>query len=143
MTSMFPESSEVPHAGAAPKDLAGPGLPLKSTFARQSLPLLQKYLRTPTMLARQALLRRSEQRNCLRGSAPAARHSEDAQSGTPLIGEAIQRVERLSKSVLTAAVKRGRKGGTKTAERGPEYFRQICCLGALEEAKPDGFEFVL
>jgi hypothetical protein len=42
-----------------------------------------------------------------------------------LIAEALQRVERLSKAVLTAAEKRGRKGGTKTAERGPDYYREI------------------
>jgi hypothetical protein len=42
-----------------------------------------------------------------------------------LIAEALQRVERLSKTVLTAAEKRGRKGGTKTAERGPDYYREI------------------
>jgi len=45
-----------------------------------------------------------------------------------LVAEAIQRTDRLSKAVLTAAVKRGRKGGTKTAERGPDYFRQIAAM---------------
>ena len=45
-----------------------------------------------------------------------------------LLAEAIQRTERLSKAVLTAAVKRGRKGGSKTAERGPDYFRQIAAM---------------
>jgi hypothetical protein len=44
------------------------------------------------------------------------------------ITEAIQRTERLTKAVTTAAVKRGRKGGTKTAERGPEYFREIAAM---------------
>ena len=42
-----------------------------------------------------------------------------------LIAEALQRLERLSKAVLTAAEKRGRKGGTETAKRGPEYYREI------------------
>lgn len=45
-----------------------------------------------------------------------------------IIAEAIQRTERLSKAVAMAAVKRGRKGGTKTAERGPDYFRQIAAM---------------
>jgi hypothetical protein len=45
-----------------------------------------------------------------------------------LIAEAIQRVERIAKAVLTAAEKRGRKGGTKTAERGPDYYREIASL---------------
>lgn len=44
------------------------------------------------------------------------------------ITEAIERTERLAKSVTTAAVKRGRKGGTKTAERGPDYYRQIAAM---------------
>ena len=42
-----------------------------------------------------------------------------------LIAEAIQRTERLTKAVTTAAVKQGRKGGMATAERGPDYFRKI------------------
>jgi hypothetical protein len=42
-----------------------------------------------------------------------------------LVADALQRTERLAKAVTTAAIKRGRKGGSKTAERGPEYFRQI------------------
>lgn len=44
------------------------------------------------------------------------------------ITEAIQRTERLTKAVTTAAEKRGRKGGSKTAERGPEYFRKIAAM---------------
>jgi hypothetical protein len=45
-----------------------------------------------------------------------------------LVFEAIQQTERLAKAVATAAVKRGRKGGSKTAERGPDYFRQIAAM---------------
>jgi hypothetical protein len=45
-----------------------------------------------------------------------------------LIAEALKRTEGLSKAVATAAAKRGSKGGTKTAERGPDYFRQIAAL---------------
>jgi hypothetical protein len=44
------------------------------------------------------------------------------------ITEAIQRTERLAKTVTTAAVKRGRKGGSKTAERGSDYFRRIAAM---------------
>jgi hypothetical protein len=44
------------------------------------------------------------------------------------VAEAIQRSERLSKAVTTAAVTRGRKGGTRTAERGPDYFRKIAAM---------------
>jgi hypothetical protein len=42
--------------------------------------------------------------------------------------DAIQRAERLSNAVTSAPVKRGRKGGSKTAERGSEYFRQIAAM---------------
>jgi hypothetical protein len=45
-----------------------------------------------------------------------------------LIEEAIQRTERLSRAVSMAAIKYGRKGGTKTAERGPDYFRRIAAM---------------
>jgi len=45
-----------------------------------------------------------------------------------LIAEAIQRTERLAKAIATAPVKRGRKGGLTTAERGPDYFRQIAAM---------------
>jgi hypothetical protein len=45
-----------------------------------------------------------------------------------LLQDAIQRTERLTKAVTTAAVKRGRKGGLMTAERGPDYFRKIAAM---------------
>jgi hypothetical protein len=45
-----------------------------------------------------------------------------------LVADALSRAEKLSKAVSTAPIKRGRKGGTKTAERGPEYFRQIAAM---------------
>ena len=61
---------------------------------------------------------------CLR-QAQAAPTIEEARS---LIAEAITRTEKLAKAVTTAAVKRGRKGGTKTAERGLDYFRKIAAM---------------
>ncbi|HYL74711.1 MAG TPA: hypothetical protein VEU96_10935 [Bryobacteraceae bacterium] len=57
-----------------------------------------------------------------------AQEAPTLEESRALIAEAIQRTERLSKAVLTAPVKRGRKGGTKTAERGPDYFRQIAAM---------------
>jgi hypothetical protein len=57
-----------------------------------------------------------------------AQEASTIEQSRELIAEAIQRTERLSKAVLTAAVKRGRKGGSKTAERGPDYFRQIAAM---------------
>jgi hypothetical protein len=62
--------------------------------------------------------------NCLRQAQEAGTLDESR----ALIAEALQRVERLSKAVITAAVKRGRKGGSKTAERGPDYYRQIAAM---------------
>jgi hypothetical protein len=50
------------------------------------------------------------------------------QGSRQFIAEAIQRTERLSKAVTTAAITRGRKGGSKTAERGPDYFRKIAAM---------------
>ena len=57
-----------------------------------------------------------------------AQEAPTLEQSRTLIAEAIQRVDRLSKAVLTAAEKRGRKGGTKTAERGSNYFRQIAAM---------------
>jgi hypothetical protein len=62
--------------------------------------------------------------NCLRQ----AQEAPTLDQTRALIAEALQRTERLAKAVTTAAVKRGRKGGTKTAERGPDYFRQIAAM---------------
>jgi hypothetical protein len=62
--------------------------------------------------------------NCLRQ----AKEAPTMEQSRTLIAEALQRLDRLSKAVLTAAEKRGRKGGTKTAERGPDYFRQIAAM---------------
>ena len=42
--------------------------------------------------------------------------------------DAIQRAERLANAVTAAPAKRGRMGGSKTAERGPDYFRQIAAM---------------
>ena len=57
-----------------------------------------------------------------------ARTAETCEKRNPLIDKAIRHLNSLEKFVLTAAEERGRKGGTKTAERGPEYFRQIAAM---------------
>ena len=62
--------------------------------------------------------------DCLRR----AHDAETLEESRELVAEALQRTERLTRAVLTAAVKRGRKGGIKTAERGPDYFRQIAAV---------------
>jgi hypothetical protein len=45
-----------------------------------------------------------------------AQEAPTLEQSRTLIAEAIQRVERLSKAVLTAAEKRGRMGGTETVQ---------------------------
>jgi hypothetical protein len=53
-------------------------------------------------------------------------HAEPDRRGAVM--DAMKRVEQLKKTIITAAVKLGRKGGNKTAERGPEYFKQIAAM---------------
>jgi hypothetical protein len=62
--------------------------------------------------------------SCLR-QAMEARTVEESHA---LIAEALQRTEGLSKIIATVPVKRGRKGGKKTAQRGPDYFRKIAAM---------------
>lgn len=57
-----------------------------------------------------------------------AQEAATLEQSRSLIADAIQRTERLARAVTTAAVKRGRKGGLSTAERGPEYFRKIAAM---------------
>ena len=54
--------------------------------------------------------------------------AETLESSRLLIADAIERTDKLAHAISTAAVKRGRKGGNKTAERGPEYFKQIAAM---------------
>lgn len=61
---------------------------------------------------------------CLNQALAASTLADSKQS----ITEALWRTERLAKAIASAAVKRGRKGGSKTAERGPEYFRHIAAM---------------
>ena len=59
-----------------------------------------------------------------------------------LVDDAIKRAEYLKVSMKRAAVRRGRSGGKKTAERGPDYFRQIAAMrktkaGGRPKKQPD------
>ena len=67
---------------------------------------------------------------CLRQGLETSRLEDSRQ----LVSQALDRTERLAKAITTAATKRGRKGGTKTAERGPDYFRKIAAMRKTEEA---------
>jgi hypothetical protein len=44
---------------------------------------------------------------------------------SPLVDKVLRRLDLLTERVNSVAEDRGRKGGLKTAERGPDYFRQI------------------
>ena len=44
------------------------------------------------------------------------------------ISAAQKRVEQLKRTVSKAAARLRQKGGQKTAERGPDYFRQIAAM---------------
>jgi hypothetical protein len=45
-----------------------------------------------------------------------------------MITEALQKVEKLSKDIKALPAKRGRMGGKKVAERGPDYFRKLAAM---------------
>ena len=62
-----------------------------------------------------------------------ARLIQDRQKCDELISSAIQRTEKLAEAVAGTPAKIGRKGGQKTAERGPEYFKRIA--GMRKERK--------
>lgn len=55
-------------------------------------------------------------------------NAESLEDARTIGTDALERAERLKKTVLSAPVKSGRKGGSKTAERGPDYFRQIAAM---------------
>lgn len=61
-------------------------------------------------------------RNLMNDARRAETHEERDQS----ISKAIKRLDNLAKRIDPARF--GQKGGTKTAERGPEYFRQIAAM---------------
>lgn len=42
--------------------------------------------------------------------------------------QCLREAHAIALEINEQAVERGRKGGTKTAERGPEYFRRIATL---------------
>jgi hypothetical protein len=57
--------------------------------------------------------------------------SKDAQtpeSRNEALDKAVRRLDLLNRRLSLASVERGRKGGRKTAERGPEYFRRIAAM---------------
>ena len=57
-----------------------------------------------------------------------ARTAETYEQRDPIINKALRRLDGIEKILMTAVQERGRKGGTKTAERGPDYFRQIAAM---------------
>ena len=57
-----------------------------------------------------------------------AANARSFQESGELLDLAIKRTDRLLKRMETAAATLGQKGGRKTAERGPDYFRQIAAM---------------
>jgi hypothetical protein len=55
-----------------------------------------------------------------------AKSADTSGQCTPIIDKAIRRLDSLAKRVDPVSI--GRKGGTKTAERGPEYFAKIAAM---------------
>jgi hypothetical protein len=49
-------------------------------------------------------------------------------SSKQILSETLRRAERLSENLGNVAAKLGKKGGQKTAERGPDYFRKIAAM---------------
>jgi hypothetical protein len=45
-----------------------------------------------------------------------------------IVQKTIRRIKLLAERLAKAPSEIGKKGGTKTAERGPEYFRQIAAM---------------
>ena len=64
----------------------------------------------------------------MRGLARKARDTQDWAERGKITETLIHRLDLLEKKVLHAAEERGRLGGRKTAERGPEYFKQIAAM---------------
>jgi|SRR5271155_526198 len=53
---------------------------------------------------------------------------EEAAKAWKLIDRAEGRISGLITYLTLQSVERGRKGGSKTAERGPDYYRQIAAM---------------
>lgn len=62
----------------------------------------------------------------IRNLAMEARSADTYEKRDPIINKLIKRIDSLAKRI--DPVRFGRKGGTKTAERGPDYFRQIAAM---------------
>jgi hypothetical protein len=57
-----------------------------------------------------------------------ARGADTVEKRDPIIDKILRKLELLEQRIMTAAQERGSKGGKKTAERGPDYFRQIAAM---------------
>ena len=62
----------------------------------------------------------------LRGVIRDARTAETYDKRDPIIDEALRRLDNIAKRVDPSRF--GKKGGKKTAERGPEYFAKIAAM---------------
>lgn len=61
----------------------------------------------------------------IRNLAHDARTAETYEQRDPIINKLIRQLDLLEQRIAKVAEDRGRLGGQKTAERGPDYFREI------------------
>lgn len=66
--------------------------------------------------------------SAIRNLALLIKSSETYEARDALQEKIIRRLDSLSERLKSAAEERGRKGGSKTAERGPDYFREIAAM---------------
>lgn len=66
--------------------------------------------------------------SAIRASLFRANNAPNHEECREIIRKTIRRVELLAERLSKVPAEIGRKGGTKTAERGPEYFRQIAAM---------------
>ena len=64
----------------------------------------------------------------IRASLSRAVQSTSAEEWPDVVWKTIKRIDRVIESLEQAPAKIGKKGGAKTAERGPDYFRQIAAM---------------
>jgi hypothetical protein len=58
-------------------------------------------------------------------------HSTEPEEWQSVVEKIIRRIDDVIQLLEQAPVEMGKKGGQKTAERGPEYFRQIAAMRTI------------
>lgn len=66
--------------------------------------------------------------SAIRAILVSAINATDREEYSTLMQKALRRVDLLTERAVKAPIEQGRKGGKKTAERGPEYYKQIAAM---------------